>query len=127
MGEGGDFQIDTGFKGNHITNSGTTHTSRSQQAAPTHRVDGVGVGVWVWVGGGDLLIQSSLLGDPSSYLLLYSWSHKPSEGGKTPLYPLCRLAKKKKKNPTTENIPEKREGSRSKAQRKRGENVSVRH
>lgn len=41
----------------------------------------------------DLLIQHSLLGDPSSYLLLYSCGHKPSEGCKTSQNPLCRLAK----------------------------------
>lgn len=41
----------------------------------------------------DLLIQHGLLGDPSSYLLLYSCGHKPSEGCKTSQYPLCRLAK----------------------------------
>lgn len=41
----------------------------------------------------DLLIQYSLLGDPCNYLLLYSCSHNPSEGCKTPLNPLCRLAK----------------------------------
>lgn len=41
----------------------------------------------------DLLIWHSLLGDPSSYLLLYSCGHKPSEGCKTSQYPLCRLAK----------------------------------
>lgn len=100
-----------------------TAVRHTRAAANRHHQHTAWVG-WGWGcgwGGGDLLIQSSLLGDPSSYLLLYSWSRKPSEGGKTPLYPLCRLAKKKKIQ-KTENIPEKEREAEAK-HRERGEKM----
>lgn len=61
----------------------------------------------------DLLIQHSLLGDPSSYLLLYSCGHKPSEGCKTSQNPLCRLAKIQ-----PNRTFQRKEESRSRAQKR---------
>lgn len=64
----------------------------------------------------DLLIQHRVLGDPSSYLLLYSCGHKPSVGCKTSQYPLCRLAKKS--NQTEHSRKKRKAVSRAKKERR---------
>lgn len=68
----------------------------------------------------DLLIQYSLLGDPCNYLLLYSCSHNPSEGCKTPLNPLRRLAKIQPNRTFQRKV-----GSGNRSQKKRGKKRPV--